>query len=231
MRDYIHKHQSEFIPEGIDVAEVEVSTETHAEGLKTPILDKTPLSEEQAAKEREHERNRRSMQWAYDTFEGAFKVAKQSTEGALELIRDAWDQSSSVTILYFVIAILVVSNLWTLVMMGKREEIGRRKELRKMEEREKWVQGVVTALWDELTMNRGGVPGPGGQPTVGTGTGAGTGGGPVVGGPLPPFVRPPAGAANWREEVTEINRALDMVEERVRGLKDNVEGLGMKDLD
>ncbi|KAJ3484315.1 hypothetical protein NLI96_g5720 [Meripilus lineatus] len=226
MRDYIHKHQSEFVPEGIDVAEVEETAEAQGEALKTPVLDKTPLSEEQAAKEREHERNRRSMQWAYDTFEGAFKVAKQSTEGALELIRDAWDQSSSVTILYFVIAILVVSNIWTLMMMGKREEVGRRKELRRMEEREKWVQGVVTALWDELTTTRGGAPSPNPyqvvqQPSVG---------GPVVsGGSLPPFVRPPGGAANWREEVTEINRALDMVEERVAGLKESMKDL--KDLD
>ncbi len=217
MRDYVHRHQSEFVPEGIDVTEVEESTETQAEGLKTPVLDKTPLSEEQAAKEREHERNRRSMQWAYDTFDGAFRVAKQSTEGALELVRDAWDQSSSVTILYFVIVILVLSNLWTLAMMGKREEVGRRKELRRMEEREKWVQGVVTALWDELTTSRGGNPLPGG---VVIGPSAGS---------LPPFVRPPSGAADWRDEVTEINRALDMVEERVQGLKESMKDL--KDLD
>ncbi|KAI0789456.1 hypothetical protein C8Q75DRAFT_718443 [Abortiporus biennis] len=204
MRDYIHKHQSEFIPEGVDVTEVEVESEVAVTegGLKTPILDKSPLSEEQARKEREYERNQRSLQWAYDTFEGAFKVASQSTEGALELIKDAWDQSSSSTILYFVIAILVISNIWTLTIVGKREEVGRRKEMRRTEEREKWVQGIVTALWDELTATRAaGAPGS-----------------------LPPLVRSGT-PTNWKDEIAEINNALDLVEERVKMLREGVKDI------
>lgn len=102
-------------------------------------------------KKRERERNLRGLQWAWDTFEGASQVAKQSTQGALELVRDAWDQSSSTTILWFVIVILVLSNVWTLMRMGaSRDEASRRLESRKVEEREKWVQSIVTALWEEL---------------------------------------------------------------------------------
>ncbi|KAI0348329.1 GRAM-domain-containing protein [Trametopsis cervina] len=153
MRDYIHEHKSEFIPEGVDPAVVE-----ETENAQTPVDglngDGGRVSSEEARVLREKERNARGLQWAYDTFEGAMKVAKQSTEGALELIKDAWDQSSTSTIQYFVIVVLVISNVWTLMMMGGREETGRRKELKRTEEREKWVQSIVTSLWDELTTNK-----------------------------------------------------------------------------
>ena len=55
-------------------------------------------------KAREQERNQRSIQWAYDTFEGALSVGRQSVSVAIEFVRDAWDQSSTSTILYFVIS-------------------------------------------------------------------------------------------------------------------------------
>ena len=70
-------------------------------------------------------------------------MQKQLTEGALKLNRYAWDHSSSTTIVWFVIVFLVISNLWTLFLMG------REKEMREIEKREKWVQGIVTALWEE----------------------------------------------------------------------------------
>jgi uncharacterized membrane protein YsdA (DUF1294 family) len=56
--------------------------------------------------------------------------------------------------LYIAIALLVLSNLWTFVMVGKREEAGRREEMRRTEEREKWVQGIVTTLLKELAACR-----------------------------------------------------------------------------
>ncbi|OBZ68431.1 GRAM domain-containing protein YSP2 [Grifola frondosa] len=187
MREYIREHQSEFMPEGVDVAAVEETAEAQvAESPKFPTLERPP-SEDEVRKSREYERNQRSLQWAYDTFEGAFKVAQQSTEGALELIRDAWDQSSSTTILYFVIVFLVISNVWTLMIMGSREEVGRHKEMRKTEEREKWVQGVVTALWEELLASRG---------TAGAGA-------------WPPIARV---SGDWKEEVSDINSTLDALE-------------------
>jgi hypothetical protein len=62
-----------------------------------------PPRRKEREKEREQERNRRGLQWAYDTFEGAFSVGRQSAKVAIELIRGAWDQSSTSTILHFVI--------------------------------------------------------------------------------------------------------------------------------
>jgi hypothetical protein len=165
MRNYIQEHQTEFIPAGLDPASVVVAVqgEPAAATLTGPAL---PRNEEAARKEREkereQERNQRSLQWAYDTLEGALSVGRQSASVAIELVRDAWDQSSTSTILYFVIALLVLSNLWTLLLVGQREESGRRKEMRKVEEREKWVQGIVTALWEELAAGRqpGALPPP-----------------------------------------------------------------------
>ena len=172
---------------------------------ETPLTPTRMQSEEEVRKEREHERNQRSLQWAYDTVEGACKVAKQSTEGALELIRDAWDQSSSTTILWFVIVFLVISNLWTLFLMGNREEVGRRKEMRKIEEREKWVQGIVTALWDELLTTR---------EAMGAGTGAGV---------LSPLPRSTSG--DVKEEIGMITTQLDIIEQRISDIRESLKQL------
>jgi hypothetical protein len=130
MRSYIQEHQTEFIPAGLDPATVAVAVAVQPpavpESPTTGEFRTGPQSEEAARKEREkereQERNQRELQWAYDTFEGAFAVGRQSATGAIELIRDAWDQSTTSTILYFVIAFLVLSNLWTLTLVGKREE-------------------------------------------------------------------------------------------------------------
>jgi len=88
--------------------------------------------------------------------------------------------------------------------------------MRRTEEREKWVQGIVTALWEELAAGR--------QP--GSVAGAGAGALP------PPSSSPPlqqkqqqqqqpvsAGVRlpeSWREEVAELTGALNAVEERVQ---------------
>ena len=148
MRLYIQEHQSEFLPEGIEPIAIDL---TSAETIDVNGVQSDSRLSEDEFKQRERERNQRGLQWAWDTFEGASQVAKQSTQGALELVRDAWDQSSSTTILWFVIVILVLSNVWTLMRMGaSRDEATRRLESRKVEEREKWVQSIVTALWEEL---------------------------------------------------------------------------------
>lgn len=167
MRAYIQEHHSEFVPEGALEAAAEEEAEVEGEdqpreltsggqtaGVAGAEKSQDQLSREEREKQREKERNQRVWQWAWDTCEGAFGVAKNSTKTIVDLIGDAWDQSSSTTILYFVIVILVLSNLYTLVRMGKKEEVGRRKEMMKAEEREKWVQSVVVTLWDELAAGR-----------------------------------------------------------------------------
>jgi len=221
MRDYIQEHQTEFIPAGFDLAAVAVVVKDPAvPTMPTAATPSTPLSEEEARKEREkkreQERNQRGLQWAYDTFEGAFSVGRQSATGAIELIRDAWDQSSTSTILYFVITFLVLSNLWTLTLVGKREEAGRRKEMRRTEEREKWVQGIVTALWEELAAGRQ----PGVAPPLPAHVSAA--GTPHGSDPTPASVHLPE---SWREEVAELSGALDAVEERVRLIRQSLAGL------
>lgn len=205
MRDYIHAHKSEFLPEGVDVAEVEESeVQVVTDALNSPHAEKPSLNQSEARKTREQERSQRSLQWAYDTFEGAVKVGKQSAEGAIELITDAWDQSSSTTILYFVIVLLVISNIWTLRMVGHSEESVRHKELHtlKTAEREQWVHGIVTALWEEMLANRNAGAWP---PLARTGSEAGV---------LTPV-----------EEIAEINKTLDSIEERVRSLRASLDGL------
>jgi len=198
MRSYIHAHQSEFIPEGMDVSVVEEAEAQTVESSPRLSAERPSLSDtEPRKKSREYEHGQRGLQWAYDTFEGTLKVAKQSTEGLLELIKDAWDQSTSTTILYFIIAFLVLSNIWTLVMVGRREEAGRRKAIRKTEEREQWVQGIVTALWEELVASK---------TTAGETA-------------LAPSPRP---LGDWQGEVSDIHSALDYIERRVQHIREGL---------
>ncbi|KXN85745.1 hypothetical protein AN958_10928 [Leucoagaricus sp. SymC.cos] len=206
MRKYIQEHQSEFVPEGVDASAL-------PEVIPAPDIITTStekLSTEEENKRREHERNRRGLQWAWDTFEGASQVAIRSTKGALELIRDAWEQSSTTTIMWFVIVALIISNLWSLFLMGSKEEAGRRKEMKKMEEREKWVQGVVTVLWDELAKQ---------QPTGGSNELPKEGFSWVFGSANP------ASPVVWKKEVGEMQDVLDQLEQRVRVMKESLKGI------
>jgi len=216
MRKYIQEHQTEFLPEGIDTsvlsepAPVVVVTETATISTKK-------LSSIEENKRREHERNQRGLQWALDTFEDASQVIVRSTKGALELVRDAWEQSSSTTIMWFVIVALVISNLWSFILMGSREEAGRRKEMKKMEDREKWVQGVVTSVWDEMSKQH--------QSSI-SGNLAGIG---HLGMNkeaskeaflwVPSSGGSPPGPLAWKKEVGDLQDVLDQMEERVRELK------------
>jgi hypothetical protein len=195
MRAYIKEHPTEFVPEGVDAAAVEAE-----EPVSTPCPTPTgsAANGEDPGRARERERNQRSLQWAYDTLEGAYKVAKQSTEGALDLLSDAWEQSSGSTVLYFVIIFLVVSNVWTLLKMGSREEVGRRKALRLAEEREQLSQRIVATLWEELAAARGVSQ---------------------VGAPPPAALTSGGASKEWGSEVTEINKALDAIEARIKGLR------------
>ncbi|KZT01154.1 uncharacterized protein LAESUDRAFT_493035 [Laetiporus sulphureus 93-53] len=192
MRQYIHDHRSEFIPDGVDVSVVEEVETPPAETPPRPILEKSAPSEQ----ELRESRTLRSLQWAYDTYEGAVKVTKQSTEGLLDLLMETWDQSTTTNVLYFIIVFLVISNIWTLVIVGRREEAGRRKEMKRTEEREKWVQNVVTALWDELVATR--------SP------------------PEAALSSEPRPISDWREDVDEINAVLDQIDARVQKIRASI---------
>ncbi len=86
MRAYIQDHKSEFLPEGIDAAViVEPPPEAATAG---PIIagvyveptEEKDISDEQS-KRRERERNARSLQWAYDTFDGAWAGRHAQCQG------------------------------------------------------------------------------------------------------------------------------------------------------
>ena len=159
MRLYIQEHQSEFLPEGIEPVVIDITAALPEISAMNGVQPDSPTDKrltEDEFKRRERERNQRGLQWAWDTFAGALQVATQNTKGVLELVHDAWDQSSSTTILWFVIVILVLTILWTLMRMGaSRDEASRRLENRKVEERERWVQNIVTALLEELATGKG----------------------------------------------------------------------------
>ncbi|KAL5519424.1 hypothetical protein ACEPAH_1107 [Sanghuangporus vaninii] len=197
MRKYIALHKNEFVPEGMEEvvdAPIVIEALGPTKGGETTL----PLSEEEASKKREHERNQRATQWAFDTIMGAWKVAKQSTLDALDLVSDAWDQSSSTTILYFVIVVLVISNMWTLLMVGRREEVGRRKEMIRVEEQKKWVTGIIAALTEERQLGYAND---------------------LLSKPVP------IGGEGLQVELNELSKALDNVEERIYQLRRSLEDL------
>ncbi|KAF8504292.1 hypothetical protein BU17DRAFT_58201 [Hysterangium stoloniferum] len=137
MRAYIAAHKSEFIPQGTEVEIALVSPTTTG-----PPPTNDPISSEELRKAKEKERSQRGLQWALDTVEGTAKVAQQSFWGAIELIKDTWESSSTTAVLWFVVVGLVLSNIWTYARSGRKEdlEFTRRKVGKKVEED---VQRVV----------------------------------------------------------------------------------------
>ena len=245
MRSYIHEHQTEFIPAGLDPATV-------ADVVQEPSLPSATQAlaggegDDEVRRAREQEGDQRGLQWAYDTLEGTLSVARQSFAGAIELLRDAWDSyfsqlassssnsdsnstsssparttspSSTSTILYAAIAVLVFSNLWTLTLVGKAPEQRKDPQARQSEEREKWVHGIVTALWHELEAGR--QPGVVPSPTAAASADSPSSSQqqqqqPIV--PAPAVQLP----EYWHEEVAQLRRALDTVEERVRAVRQSL---------
>jgi hypothetical protein len=109
MREYISAHQTEFVPAGVEVV------------LPDPTPDADPASAgviggSLTAKHAEDERGQRGTQWASDLLGGAAQIAKQSAKGVLQLIRRG---PPSRSILYSVIIVLLISNVWTYMRAGK----------------------------------------------------------------------------------------------------------------
>jgi hypothetical protein len=202
MRAYIAEHRAEFLPEGVDEAAVEAAAEASPEPAHGALAADAGAGPSDAQRARERERSQRGLQWAYDTFAGAFKVARTSTEGALDLLGDAWEQSSGGTLLYGVIALLVLSNAWTLAMVGRREDAGRRRALHEADDRERLVRSVLAGLWQDVATGK--LPPP----------------------PVPAAAAPVAaphaharGAHGAHGEVADLHAALDAIEQRVRALR------------
>jgi hypothetical protein len=229
MRTYIQDHQSEFLPEGVEAAAIpdleEQQLTTTADSEKEHQLTPEEL------KQRERERNARGLQWAWDTCDGAYQVAKRSTKGALELVKEAWDQSTSTTILWFLIVILVLSNLWTLIRMGSNKaEAARKLEARKVEEREKWVQSIVTALWEELSATKEGSPVVLQPHHTATSSQTATASKILESAVSPAHqaVLPMRTIDNLKEEMKELRKTLQELEGRVSVIKDSLAGYEME---
>ncbi|KAJ7496928.1 hypothetical protein FB451DRAFT_1456936 [Mycena latifolia] len=206
MRAYIQEHQSEFFPEGVDPAQI--APEPAADAAPSPVVGDA-LSEK--------ERSQRGLQWTWDTVAGAAQVARRSATGALELLRDAWENSPSASLPQALIVGLLASNVWTYMRAGAAVDNARRKEreLAKVGDKEQWVAGVVTALWDELAAGRV----PGGRPT------------PAAPGPiLPPRTAGvPPSLESLKLELNALQTALDTIEERVWLLREETQSLNNLD--
>jgi hypothetical protein len=202
MRVYVAEHQTEFMPEGVEVV------------LPEPTPDAAPkspgITESLSDKTREKERHQRGLQWAWDTFAGASQVAKQSTKTLLELLHDGWVNSTSTSILFVVILGLVISNVWTYMSMGSAVDSRRRKEkeLAKVEDKEQWVAGVVTHLWDELAAGKLAVAPAASTPEA----------------PPLPLISPsvPPSPENLKLELVALQTTLDTIEDRVRLVRESL---------
>jgi hypothetical protein len=126
MRAYIADHKVEFIPKDADGNAVEEAAAVLAHPT-SPTTGVEVMSSEDLRKAKEKERSQRGLQWALDTVEGTAKVAQQSFTGAIELIKDTWESSSTTAVLWFVVVGLVLSNIWTYFRAGRIEAAARRK--------------------------------------------------------------------------------------------------------
>ncbi|KAJ7753719.1 GRAM-domain-containing protein [Mycena metata] len=178
-RAYIQEHQSEFVPEGVDTAQVLAEITAEAAAV---------ASEDVAEQDRQKERDQRGF--------------------LLKMIHDGWEHSTSTTILYFVIAVLVLTNLWTYMHMRPVDK----SRLKAQEIAKDKLAGVVTALWDDIAA---------GKLAVGAVTG------PAAAEPVPS----PAAPETLKLELGSLRTTLHSVEERVRIIEERLEELQPRIMD
>lgn len=138
IRAYITDHKSEFIPKDADGQVIEEAAAVLAQPA-SPTNAVEVRSSEDIRIAKGKERSQRGLQWALDTVEGTAKVAQHSFTGAIELIKDTWESSSTTAVLWFVVVGLVLSNIWTYFRAGRIEAAARRKFRRPDED----IQGMV----------------------------------------------------------------------------------------
>jgi hypothetical protein len=206
IKHYISSHLSEFLPEG--ESSVAIAEEAAAQLVESPTVLE-PSHEHQHLP-----RDRRGLQWALDTFTGAYKVGKESAIGAIDLLKDAWDSSSSQSLLYGLLVVLIISNVYTFLAVGKREEVGRRKaESRKSIEREQWIGDTVKVLLKELRET----------PESPFASGA------VKHTPPSPLPPPPhLETLETQEELVQMHQTLDHLEARIAKLRDALSAIRLE---
>lgn len=112
MRNYIAAHRTEFVPDDADADDANAALD--AVGDTTISADTTA---NQTKAERARATELRGLQWLLDTFTGASNVAKDSFWGAMDLIGDLVADLPGTTALGVVVAVLVISNVWTMVSL------------------------------------------------------------------------------------------------------------------
>ncbi|GJJ13421.1 hypothetical protein Clacol_007675 [Clathrus columnatus] len=123
MRRYISENKAEFFPSGIDAdSALDDALASGESASSSPVPPAPELSSEDIRKAKEKERSQRGLQWALDTAEGTAKVAHQSFWGAIELIKDTWESSSTTAVLWFVVVGLLLSNVWTYFRAGRNAD-------------------------------------------------------------------------------------------------------------
>lgn len=204
MRKYISDHRTEFLPEGIDAAAADQEAEQAA--LNPPATKEGPL---QPTGEKPVAASR-GLQWALDTFEAATKVATDSISGLFDIVSDIVGglTFSKTTVLGFVIALLIASNVYTILTVGERRESGRRQAVeRKETERERWVGDAVKAFMQVQQSLQVGGTAPPPQP------------------PLPSPINSGQVALDAKVELDDLRNVVAALEERLVKIKSRLEDL------
>lgn len=138
MRAYINQHKNEFFPEGGDIPEVEAPPSVNKIESATPDAN---LSADEIKKNKQREVEQKGLQWALDTFNGAWNVGRESARGAIDILGDVIENSSSTTILIAVVVVLVASNLWTMsnLKSAQKKTAEQKYRLRMMNEGASWM--------------------------------------------------------------------------------------------
>ncbi|KAG8719066.1 hypothetical protein FRC09_011652 [Ceratobasidium sp. 395] len=127
MRSYIAAHRTEFVPE--DAADG-TADDALAVGDTTISPETNTTTDAQSKADRARATELRGLQWLLDTFTGASNVAKDSFWGAVDLIGDLMADLPGTTLLGVVVAILVISNVWTILSLREARARARLDEKR-----------------------------------------------------------------------------------------------------
>ena len=224
MRKYIAENRKEFLPEGVDAAAADHEAEVEEAALSPTAVEHPDLIAGRGLLVSAQSPSSRGLQWALDTFEGASKVAKDSFTGALDIIGDAISgldvtsvSFSRTTFLAITVLVLIISNVYTILTMGDREAIGRRKALEKRgEEREKWVGEAVRAFLEvqqsmsEAATSTPSLPSPDATTPL------------LEARPTMPI---PTALGDIKAEIKSLVEAADALEHRIAALKNQLEEL------
>ncbi|KAF8336291.1 uncharacterized protein EI90DRAFT_3045175 [Cantharellus anzutake] len=219
MRGYIQEHKTEFFPEG----EPEEAAVAEMTSLQIPAAQEAPLTPEEARKARQLETPAKGLQWALDTFTGAWSVGVKSASGAFEILCDIFENTSRPTLVTVVIVALVLSNIWTLAKFqnARYEQVavkrrhfgspydgtGLENENLKAEALRVLLEGVISRSGPETPLHPPAPPPP--PPPLSSSAAL-----------SPPKPRTPVGAeSSSSEDLKSLQEALAEIEKRVEELK------------